>query len=78
MLGETANGAPVDANDVDDWVSIHGITHPVVADPGHAYGAKLFDNPLLTSLPSMTLLDAGEILEKDNYLTVSMLENRLQ
>lgn len=58
MLGETNSGGVPTSEDLQEWASTYGSTHPLVSDPSFGYGW----NFMTGALPSQTLLAPGAVI----------------
>jgi hypothetical protein len=70
LIGETNSSDNPTQEDLMQWASDYGLTHPVVADPGFSeYVNYLWADPGFTGnfgLPNMVLLSPGLQVEYSN------------
>ena len=77
LLGENMFGDPPSQGDLRDWAETHGLSHPVVADPGWGVTIRYIDGYSI-GLPSLSLLGGGaEVVIRDGYVDESTVERAL-
>lgn len=77
LLTETRSGNPTDQDDLREWVSLYGVTHPVLADPNWEVSYR-FATSASISLPSMHQLAAGaEVLQVETRIDAAEIEAAL-
>lgn len=78
LLGENENSQTPEVADLQAWADAHGVTHPIVADPGFAITSRFVDGGQI-GLPTMHLVGVGaEVLERDTRLGTGDIEAQLQ
>jgi hypothetical protein len=80
IIENSASAAP-SVGDLDSWASAHGLTHPILADPGGAFSWNYISTESGGSfgLPSLQLIGPGmEVLAvNESDISISLIEAHL-